>query len=197
MKDLPGTLTEVNALRDGVFTSVGYDERVQRKASESEIKQLSASGKLKEYSIVHLACHGYFDKNKAENSSVLFSEVSGRLTGISREDGYLTIPETALLNLDADMVCLSACNTGKGDVRKGDGMVGLPRAFMVAGAKRVGVSLWCIDDEATAEFMTRMYRKVEKEGKSYSSAYREVKAEFRADEKWGHPYYWAAFVLYE
>ena len=61
----------------------------------------------------------------------------------------------------------------------------------------MGVSLWCIDDEATAEFMARMYRKVYKEGKTYSNAYREVKSEFRADEKWGHPFYWAAFVLYE
>ena len=196
-KDLPGTLAEVNTLREKVFTSVGYDERLQKKASESELKRLSTSGQLKGYSVVHLACHGYFDKNMTEMSSVVFSEVSGRLTGISQEDGYLTIPETALLNLDADMVCLSACDTGRGKIRKGDGMVGLPRAFMVAGARHVGVSLWNIDDEATAEFMVRMYRKVEKEGKSYSRAYREVKAEFRTDAKWDHPYYWAAFVLYE
>ena len=196
-KDLPGTVTEVNTLRENIFTSGKYDERMQKDATEAELKRLSSAGNLKEYSVLHLACHGYFDRNIAEMSSVLFSEVSGKLSGVSAEDGYLTITETALLNLDADMVCLSACETGLGELRRGDGMVGLSRAFMVAGAKRVGVSLWCIDDEATAEFMTRMYRKVEKEGKSYSSAYREVKAEFRADEKWGHPYYWAAFVLYE
>lgn len=65
------------------------------------------------------------------------------------------------------------------------------------GADRVGVSLWCIDDEATAEFMTLMYQKVRQEGKSYSRAYREVKAEFRRIEDFDHPYYWAAFVLYE
>lgn len=107
------------------------------------------------------------------------------------------LPETAVLSLDADMVCLSACETGLGEVKRGDGMVGLSRAFMVAGADRVGVSLWCIDDEATAEFMTLMYQKVRQEGKSYSRAYREVKAEFRKSEDFDHPYYWAAFVLYE
>lgn len=67
----------------------------------------------------------------------------------------------------------------------------------MAGADRVGVSLWCIDDEATAEFMTLMYQKVRQEGKSYSRAYREVKAEFRRSGDFDHPYYWAAFVLYE
>ncbi len=67
----------------------------------------------------------------------------------------------------------------------------------MAGADRVGVSLWCIDDEATAEFMTPMYQKVRQEGKSYSRACREVKAEIRRSEDFDHSYYWAAFVLYE
>ena len=195
--DLPGTLAEINTLRENIFTTGKYDERIQKDAAEAELKRFSSAGRLTDYSVLHLACHGYFDRNIAEMSSVLFSEVSGKLSSSSDDDGYLTVPETALLSLDADMVCLSACETGLGDVRRGDGMVGLSRAFMVAGAKRVGVSLWCIDDEATAEFMARMYRKVYKEGKTYSNAYREVKSEFRADEKWGHPFYWAAFVLYE
>ncbi|MBQ7166128.1 MAG: CHAT domain-containing protein, partial [Treponema sp.] len=178
-QDLPGTVAELDTLKNFVFTSGSYDERMQKSASEAELKKLSSSGKLKDYAVLHLACHGYFDRNIADMSSVLFSEVSGKLSGSSQDDGYLTIPETAVLSLDADMVCLSACETGLGEVKRGDGMVGLSRAFMVAGADRVGVSLWCIDDEATAEFMTLMYQKVRQEGKSYSRAYREVKAEFR------------------
>ncbi|MBQ6567013.1 MAG: CHAT domain-containing protein [Treponema sp.] len=196
-QDLPGTVAELDTLKNFVFTSGSYDERMQKSASEAELKKLSSSGKLKDYAVLHLACHGYFDRNIADMSSVLFSEVSGKLSGSSQDDGYLTIPETAVLSLDADMVCLSACETGLGEVKRGDGMVGLSRAFMVAGADRVGVSLWCIDDEATAEFMTLMYQKVRQEGKSYSRAYREVKAEFRRSEDFDHPYYWAAFVLYE
>jgi CHAT domain-containing protein len=76
-------------------------------------------------------------------------------------------------------------------------MVGLARSFMIAGTENVGVSLWSISDEATAEFMTRMYRKVLKEGKTFKEAYYQVKSEFRSDPKWSHPLYWAAFVLYE
>lgn len=110
-------------------------------------------------------------------SSVLFSEVSGALKD-SNDDGYLTISETALLNLNADLVCLSACETGLGEMKAGDGMVGLTRAFMVAGAKQVGASLWCVDDEATAKFMSSMYEKVVKNGMDYPTAYQKTKAEF-------------------
>jgi CHAT domain-containing protein len=68
---------------------------------------------------------------------------------------------------------------------------------MIAGTRNVGVSLWSIDDDATAKFMTRMYRKVLKEGKSFKEAYYQVKEEFRVHPEWSHPLYWAAFVLYE
>ena len=94
------------------------------------------------------------------------------------------------------MVCLSACQTGLGEIKKGEGIVGLSRAFMVAGSRNVGVTLWSVDDEATAEFMSRMYKKV-KGGMSYSEAYRKVKNEFRNSDEYSHPYYWAAFVVYE
>ena len=76
-------------------------------------------------------------------------------------------------------------------------MVGLARAFMIAGAQNVGVSLWEIDDAATAEFMWNVYRKVIREGKTFRDAYREAKEEFRKSAKYSHPYYWAAFTMYE
>ena len=94
------------------------------------------------------------------------------------------------------MVCLSACQTGLGEIKKGEGIVGLSRAFMVAGSRNVGVTLWSVDDEATAEFMSQMYKKV-KGGMSYAEAYRKVKNEFRSSDEYNHPYYWAAFVVYE
>ena len=195
--DLPGTLTELNTLKDNVFKGKGYEQYVQEAASEQMVKQLSKNGTLATYPLLHFACHGYFDKSIATMSSILFSEVSGKLGGISSEDGYLTIPEVSLLNLDADLVCLSACETGLGEVRIGDGMIGLNRAFMVAGARRVGVTLWGVDDEATAEFMASMYKKLKQNGMDYEQAYRRTKAEFQKSEYYSHPYYWAAFVLYE
>ena len=95
------------------------------------------------------------------------------------------------------MVCLSACETGLGEVKSGDGMVGLSRAFMVAGARHVGVTLWSVDDMATATFMANMYKKIEKKGMTYEQAYRQTKAELQKSEDYSHPYYWAAFTLYE
>ncbi|MDR2702546.1 MAG: CHAT domain-containing protein, partial [Spirochaetaceae bacterium] len=74
---------------------------------------------------------------------------------------------------------------------------GMARAFMVAGTENVGVSLWSISDDGTSEFMSRLYGKVIKEGLSFREAYYQVKQEFRGDEKWSHPYYWAAFTMYE
>ena len=194
-QNLPGTLTELGSI-SGLFKQDDFSEITQEKAAEYNVKQLSQQGELSKYGILHFACHGYFDKSLAEMSSVLFSEVSGKLSDSSQDDGYLTIGEAAVLNLNADIVCLSACETGLGEIKAGDGIVGLSRAFMVAGAKHVGASLWCVDDTATAKFMSSMYKKVTK-GMDYITAYQKTKAEFRKDEDFSHPYYWSAFVLYE
>ena len=191
--DLPGTIVELETLQKATFPKAQVE--TQKTASEATLKKMSKDGLLSKYATVHFACHGYFDSDLSEMSSVLFSEVSGKLTE-SDDDGYLTIGEAASLNLNAQMVCLSACQTGLGEVKKGEGMVGLSRAFMVAGSKNVGVTLWSVDDAATAEFMARMYKKV-KGGMSYSEAYRKVKNEFRNSDEYSHPYYWAAFVVYE
>ncbi len=193
-QDLPGTVTELEALQKSAFKKAKVE--TQKSATEAMLKDYSKNGQLSKYSVLHFACHGYFDPDLSEMSSVLFSEVSGKLKTISEEDGYLTIGEAAILNLNANMVCLSACQTGLGEIKKGDGMVGLSRAFMVVGAKNVGVTLWCVDDEATAEFMTRMYKKVQS-GMTYAEAYRKVKNEFRNSDEYNHPYYWAGFVVYE
>lgn len=191
--DLPGTIVELETLKKDIFPNAQVE--TQKIASESTLKKISKDGLLSKYSTVHFACHGYFDSDLSEMSSVLFSEVSGKLTE-SDDDGYLTIGEAATLNLSAQMVCLSACQTGLGEIKKGEGMVGLSRAFMVAGSRNVGVTLWSVDDAATAEFMARMYKKV-KGGMSYAEAYRKVKNEFRSSDEYNHPYYWAAFVVYE
>jgi CHAT domain-containing protein len=76
-------------------------------------------------------------------------------------------------------------------------MVGMVRAFMLAGAEYLGVSLWEVNDEATLEFMTRLYGKVLNEVKTFKEAYYLVKDEFRNHDRWSHPYFWSAFVLYE
>lgn len=194
-QNLPGTLAEVRSLRDTVFAKESTTVLEGIDASESKLKALSSEGILDDYDIVHIACHGYFDDMISEMSSVVLSEASG-ITGPGVEDGYLTVSELALLDLDAAMVNLSACETGLSRVRRGDGMVGLTRSLLVAGADSVGVSLWSVDDSATEAFMTSLYSKV-RSGMEYPEAYAAVKREFRNDDRWSHPCYWAAFTLYE
>jgi len=92
-------------------------------------------------------------------------------------------------------VVLSACKTGLGKEIRGEGLVGLTRGFMYAGAARVVVSLWSVDDEATSELMTRFYSRMLKEGLPPASALRAAQIEILKQPRWQTPYYWAAFVL--
>jgi CHAT domain-containing protein len=198
--NLPGTITEVNDLAKLPF-KIAPTVYTGTKVSEQELKSLSSAGELAKYPLVHFACHGFFDSASKPEAGVVFSEVSGALrTSGDKEDGILTIPEIVLLNFRAKMVMLSACETGLGELKRGDGMVGLTRAFMVAGAEHVGVSLWSIPDEATAAFMEGIYKKVVDEGLSFKEAYYKTKEEFRNNKEhpeWAHPYFWAGFSLYE
>jgi CHAT domain-containing protein len=167
-----------------------------REASEARIKAMSADGSLAAYPIIHFACHGYFNPREPAMSGILLSEISGQM-GESGEDGNLSIEEVMLLGLNARMVLLSACDTALGEIKRGDGMVGFTRSFMTAGARNVGVSLWKIDDHATASFMTRLYRYVKDAGMSFREAYYQTRKAFREDRMYAHPYYWAAFTMYE
>ncbi|WP_026098851.1 CHAT domain-containing protein [Kamptonema formosum] len=90
---------------------------------------------------------------------------------------------------------MSACQTGLGKQIKGEGLVGLTRGFMYAGAPRVVVSLWSVNDKSTAEIMEKFYHKMLKEGKPAAAALREAQLEMWGETQWKLPYYWAAFVL--
>lgn len=195
--NIPGTGTEIHTLKEKTFKNSRFKLVEGKDATERNVKAMSQSKELEEYSVVHFACHGYFDTQNYQMSSIVFSEVSSPLEQRGEDDGYMTLSEASLLNLNAKLVNLSACQTGLAQLRKGEGMTGLTRSFLVAGAKNVGVTLWSVDDEATCEFMTRMYSKVKDLGYTYQEAYAEVKTEFRKDKKWNSPYYWAAFILYE
>ena len=194
--NIPGTGEEIHNIQSNVFGKELFKIVETKDATEQTLKELSESKKLSDYSVIHFACHGYFDSDYPQMSSIVFSEVSTDVDSRKNQDGYLTLSEAAILNLNADLVNLSACQTGLAKIKKGEGMSGLVRSFLVAGARKVGVTLWCVDDEATCEFMTRMYSMVDS-GLSYAQAYSAVKDEFRHIEKWSSPYYWAAFILYE
>jgi CHAT domain-containing protein len=194
--DLPGTEAEVKGLEELGYREGAPKVMLGKEASEGKVKELSLNGELKGYGLVHFAGHGYFNEEDIGRSGIVLSEVSGLIE--SEEDGYLTISEAAVLEMGSRIVVLSGCETGLGKVKRGDGVVGLARAFMVAGSDGVGVSLWSISDEATVEFMRGVYGRVIEGGKSFGEAYQEEKWEFRGrGGEWRHPYYWAGFMLYE
>jgi CHAT domain-containing protein len=148
---------------------------------------------LGQYRIVHFATHGVFDDRQPELSGVVLSLFDE--TGRPREDGFLRLHDIYDLNLPVDMVVLSACQTGLGKQVRGEGLIGLTRGFMYAGASRVVASLWKVDDEATAELMKLFYRHMLRDGMPPPAALREAQMSVRAQKRWRAPYYWAGFVL--
>ncbi|HKV09288.1 MAG TPA: CHAT domain-containing protein, partial [Thermoanaerobaculia bacterium] len=146
-------------------------------------REAVTSGRLARYRIVHFATHGILDAEQPERS------------GIALSDGFLRAKEIDRLDLPADLVVLSACETALGREIRGEGLVGLPRAFLHAGARRVLVSLWPVEDRATAELMRRFYREMLDRGRPPAAALRAAQVSLAREPGWGAPYYWAGFVL--
>ena len=111
------------------------------------------------------------------------------------KDGYLRLHDVYNMKLGADLVVLSGCQTALGKELGGEGLLGLTRGFMYAGASRVVASLWQVDDESTAELMKRFYRAMLKDGRPASEALRAAQLEMSRDRRWSAPFYWAGFVL--
>jgi CHAT domain-containing protein len=147
---------------------------------------------LEQYSIVHFATHGLLDSRNPELSGIVLSLVGSDGRPI---DGFLRLEEIYNLKLNANLVVLSGCQTALGREIRGEGLVGLTRGFLYAGAPRVMASLWSIRDRATAEFMRRFYEALLKEGLAPSDALRRAQLSMSHDPQWKDPYYWAAFIL--
>jgi tetratricopeptide (TPR) repeat protein len=154
--------------------------------------QLAASGELGQYRIVHFATHGLINSEHPELSGLVLSLIdeNGR-----PQDGFLRMSEIFNLRLPADLVVLSACQTALGKEIKGEGLVGLTRGFMHAGAERVVASLWQVDDQATAELMKHFYHGMLKENLRPAAALRAAQIEMSKCQRWSSPYYWAGFVI--
>jgi CHAT domain-containing protein/Tfp pilus assembly protein PilF len=147
---------------------------------------------LSQYRIIHFATHGVMDDVHPELSGIILSLVDehGRA-----QEGFLRLGDIYALNLQADLVVLSACRTGLGKDVKGEGMMSLTRAFLYAGSARVVSSLWKVDDEVTAELMKSFYRGMLKDGMSPVSALRQAKIQIQTRNRWKSPFYWAGFVI--
>jgi CHAT domain-containing protein/Tfp pilus assembly protein PilF len=150
------------------------------------------SDELSQYRIVHFATHGLLNSQHPKLSGLVLSLVDERG---QPQDGFLQLHEIFNLRLPAELVVLSACQTGLGKEIRGEGLVGLTRGFMYAGAARVMASLWQVDDAATSELMKRLYRGMLQEGKRPAAALRAAQVEMWRKPQWQSPYYWGAFVL--
>ncbi len=151
------------------------------------------SGKWGRYRYAHFSTHAVIDTERPELSSLVFSQVDpkGR-----RLDGRVRMYELFNLRTNSDLVTLSACRTGVGKQMKGEGLVGLTRAFLFAGAKSVLVTLWPVEDEGTAVFMREFYSRLLGDAKmAPAAALLGAQEAMRANRRWADPYYWAGFVL--
>ncbi|MCB1036460.1 MAG: CHAT domain-containing protein, partial [Acidobacteria bacterium] len=147
---------------------------------------------LGRYRFLHLATHGVIDTERPELSRLVFSlfDEEGKPS-----NGTVFAHELYDLELAADLVVLSACDTALGRQMRGEGLLGLPQGFLQAGAAGVVVSLWRVDDLATAELMELFYRALLKDGLGPAAALRQAQLSIRERSPWQAPYYWAGFQL--
>jgi len=183
---LPNTRAEVETI-GALYPPVRRKIYLGPDATEASVK----SENLTRYTRVHFATHAVLDEQVPARSGVVLS-----LENTGDEDGILRTNEIFNLELNADLVVLSACQTGLGTLVKGEGMVGLTRAFLYAGSPRVVVSLWEVNDHATADFMKIFYQKM-KEGQTPGLALRAAKLDMLHSgfAAYRHPYFWTPFVL--
>lgn len=209
---LPGTKVELDNISK-ILKAANYNvtQRMQKEATEKSIKSIKAP------MIVHIATHGYFLQDtkgshgsvygvNAENASnnpllrsgLILADAKGAISNnpsdiSGSENGILTAYEAMNLDLEGtDLVIMSACETGLGDVKSGEGVYGLQRSFLVAGADALIMSLWKVDDEATQLLMSNFYSNWIKGGNK-QKAFKQAQVQLMT--KYKEPYYWGAFVM--
>lgn len=185
---LPFSLQEAEAIASAsqpsnVFEAVGL----------AATRESAMGADIARARIVHFATHARLNDDAPELSGIVLSlvDASGH-----QLDGLLRLDDIYRLKLSADLVVLSGCETALGKDVRGEGLIGLTRGFMYAGAPRVVSSLWTVDDAATAALMARFYRGMLSEGLSPAAALRAAQIDISRETRWRSPYYWAAFQLH-
>lgn len=163
------------------------------KATGFEASRATAmKAELGNYRIVHFATHGLLNNEHPELSGIVLSLVDEKG---QPQDGFLRLHDIYNLKLPVDLVVLSACNTGLGRDVRGEGLIGLTRGFMYAGASSVVASLWKVDDDATAALMKHFYSGMFQDGLSPAAALRKAQLEMAKQKRWQSPYYWSGFII--
>ncbi|MEO9850040.1 MAG: CHAT domain-containing tetratricopeptide repeat protein [Reichenbachiella sp.] len=182
LSSIPGAFDEVTTISE-MFKGKKF---IKEAATESNFKNIAYK-----YGMIHLATHALVDDKDPKQSRMIFNIGSDTLN-----DGYLHVHEIAYMDLNAQMVTLSACNTGFGKIKKGEGVMSLSRAFAYAGVPATVVSLWPASDKSTPELMKYFYQNL-KDGQSKSEALNNARKQYLATAtgKARHPFYWGGFVL--
>jgi CHAT domain-containing protein len=164
------------------FKAVGFDAN----------REIVLGSQLANYRIIHFATHGLINSERPELSGIVLSlfDSEGQ-----PQNGFLRLHDIYSLHLPADLVVLSACSTGLGKDVRGEGLIGLTRGFMYAGASGVIASLWKVDDDATAELMKHFYEALFQKGMAPAAALRYAQLTLAQNKRWESPYYWAGFVI--
>lgn len=187
LQRLPYSLKEADAIsalapKDQTFVATGF----------MATRGVAISPDLAQFRNVHFATHGFLDSRRPELSGLVFSLYDQKG---AQQDGFLRLNDIYNLHLEADLVVLSACRTALGKEIRGEGLVGLTRGFMYAGAERVLASLWSVEDRATADLMKGFYRGMFREDLPPSAALRKAQLEMMKTSQWRSPYFWAGFSL--
>lgn len=199
---LPGTLKEANSVHSLLLNKT-YTSDLWTSEDATEIRFKEMGMQRQSPKIIHIATHGFFapktEQDKKDNamhrSGLLFAGVN-KTSDYNQEDGILTAYEVANLNLtNTELVVLSACETGLGEIQGSEGVFGLQRAFKIAGARYILMSLWQVPDEETSIFMTTFYKILLKKNKTIPEAFAATQKKMR--KKFKDPYLWAGFILVE
>ncbi|MFL5727876.1 MAG: CHAT domain-containing protein [Cytophagaceae bacterium] len=191
ISDLPGTEEEVRAISEYLtMNNIENKVVIGLEASEDFLKNAASRN------IFHIATHGFFNQAESAKNPMMRSGLllAGVISNTSKsEDGVLTAYEASNLNLTkTELVVLSACETGLGELKSGEGVYGLQRAFEVAGVNDILMSMWKVNDQATRKLMVQFYGRLLKE-RQIANAFKQAQLELR--KEYPHPYYWGAFKL--
>jgi CHAT domain-containing protein len=184
---LPGTRAEA----EGILSLVPGEQRLAALGFEAR-RALAMDPEVGRYHVLHFATHGLLNSTHPELSGLVLSLVDE--TG-EPQNGFLRLQDVYQLRIEADLVVLSACQTALGKRVQGEGVLGLTRGFLHAGARQVLASLWKVSDRATAELMAELYRSMLREGARPAAALRQAQRKLRRTRPFGATYSWAAFVL--
>ncbi len=199
---LPGSEKEIETIFD-LFEKQGKKAQIKthQKASEKFIK----SNEIKNYKILHFATHGFVNEEKPELSGILFaqdttstlSEIDKLFGNKPQNEGVLYQSEIYNLKFNANLVVLSACETGLGKITKGEGVIGLTRALLYAGSKNIIVSLWQVSDNSTKKLMINFYKNLlnDKKQTEFAKHLSKAKRKMIANKKYAHPFFWSPFIL--